>query len=128
MKTRQTAPENIDEYIRDFPKEIRGILQKIRITIRKAAPQAEETISYRMPAFRQNGSLVYFAAFKKHFGFFPASSGIKAFKRELSDYEGSTGSVQFPFDQPVPFGLITKIVKFRVKENLKKAETRRKKK
>jgi len=128
MKTNQTAPENIDEYIGGFPKEIREILQKIRITIRKAAPQAEEVISYRMPAFRQNGNLVYFAAFKKHFGFFPTSSGIRAFKRELSDYEGSKGSVQFPFDQPVPFGLISKIVKFRVKENLKKTETKSKKK
>jgi uncharacterized protein YdhG (YjbR/CyaY superfamily) len=128
MKTKQTASQNIDEYIRGFRKEIREILQKIRMTIRKAAPQAEEIISYQMPAFRLNGNLVYFAAFKKHFGFFPTSSGIRAFEQELSAYHGSKGSVQFPFDQPVPFGLITKIVKFRVSENLKKAETKRKKK
>jgi uncharacterized protein YdhG (YjbR/CyaY superfamily) len=127
MKTKPTAHKSMDEYIRGFPKEIREVLQKIRITIRKAAPQAEEIISYQMPAFKQNGNLVYFAAFKKHFGFFPTSSGTRAFKQELSVYRGSKGSVQFPFGQPVPFGLISRIVKFRVKENLKKAETRRKK-
>jgi uncharacterized protein YdhG (YjbR/CyaY superfamily) len=127
MKTKPTAPKSMDEYIRGFPDDVRETLEKIRITIRKAAPQAEEIISYQMPAFRQNGNLVYFAAFKKHFGFFPTSSGIRAFKQELLAYHGSKGSVQFPFDKPVPFGLITKIVKFRVSENLKKAETRRKK-
>ena len=128
MNTKQAAPENIDEYIGGFPKEIRAILRRIRNTIRKAAPQAEEIISYRMPAFRQNGNLVYFAAFKKHIGFFPTSSGIEAFKQELSIYEGSKGSVRFPFDKPLPFGLISRIVKFRVKENSKKAETKSKKK
>jgi uncharacterized protein YdhG (YjbR/CyaY superfamily) len=127
MKTKPTAPKNIDEYIGGFPKEIQGILQKIRITIRKAAPQAEEIISYRMPAFRLKGILVYFAAFSKHVSFFPTSSGIKAFKRELSVYEGSKGTARFPFDKPVPLGLISKIVKFRARENLKKADTKRKK-
>jgi uncharacterized protein YdhG (YjbR/CyaY superfamily) len=128
MKSSQTAPKDIDDYISGFPKEVRGILQKIRTTIRKAAPQADETISYRIPAFKLNGILVYFAAFKGHFSFFPTSSGIKAFKRELSACEGSKGTVRFPFDKPVPFGLISKIVKFRVKENLKKAEVKRKQK
>jgi uncharacterized protein YdhG (YjbR/CyaY superfamily) len=117
----------IDSYIRTFPKDVREILEKVRITIRKAAPQAEETISYRMPTFTLNGNLVHFAAFKKHIGFYPTPSGIERFKEKLSGYDGAKGSVQFPLDKPIPFGLISKIVKFRVSENLKKPETKRKK-
>ena len=127
MKTEPAAPKVIDEYIASFPNEVREKLEKMRATIRKAAPRAEEKISYRMPTFALKGNLVHFAAFKKHIGFFPTSSGIRKFKQELSVYDGGKGSVQFPLDQPIPFGLISKIVKFRVKENLKRAETRRKK-
>jgi uncharacterized protein YdhG (YjbR/CyaY superfamily) len=124
MRIDQTAPQNIDEYIADFPPHIQKILQKIRLTVRKAAPQAEETIKYRMPTFTLNGNLVHFAAFKKHIGFYPTPTGTKEFQKELSVYKGAKGSVQFPLDQPIPFGLISKIVKFRVKENLAKAEAK----
>ena len=128
MKTDQATPKNIDEYIAGFPQEVRGILKKIRATIRKAAPNAEEAIKYRMPTFVLKGNLVHFAAFKKHIGFYPTPTGIEKFKDELSVYEGAKGSVRFPLEEPVPFGLISKIVKLRVKENLEKAEARGKKK
>jgi uncharacterized protein YdhG (YjbR/CyaY superfamily) len=124
MKSIQKAPQNIDEYIADFPPDTQKILQKIRLTVRKAAPQAEETIKYRMPTFTLNGNLVHFAAFKNHIGFYPTPTGTKEFQKELSVYKGAKGSVQFPLDQPIPFGLISKIVKFRVKENLAKAEAK----
>jgi uncharacterized protein YdhG (YjbR/CyaY superfamily) len=110
----------IDEYIAACPKEVQPILKKLRATIKAAAPKAEEKISYRMPAFFQNGVLVYFAAFKSHIGFFPTASGIQSFKKEISAYKNSKGTVQFPLDQPLPFDLIRKIVKFRVSESLKK--------
>ncbi len=126
MQSIQKGPQNIDEYIADFPPDVQKILQKIRLTVRKAAPQAEETIKYRMPTFTLNGNLVHFAAFKKHIGFYPTPTGTKEFQRELSVYKGAKGSVQFPLDQPIPFGLISKIVKFRVKENLAKAEAKAK--
>ena|SRR2546429_1735545 len=128
MKTERSAPKDIDEYIAAFPNDVREILQEIRITIRKAAPDAEEKISYRIPTFTLKGNLVHFAAFKRHIGFYPTSSGIQKFKQELSAYDGAKGSVQFSLDKPIPFDLITKIVKFRVKENLEKAETKRRKK
>ena len=124
MKKGQKVPETIDEYIARFPKDVQAILEKVRTTIRKAAPGAEEKISYRMPAFAQKGVLVYFAAHQKHIGFYPTSTGIAAFKKELSAYEGGKGSVQFPFDKPIPYGLIAKIVKFRVSENLEKARAK----
>lgn len=116
-----TTPKDIDAYIADFPKEVQEILQTIRRTIRQAAPDAEETISYRIPAFTVKGVLVYFAAFKKHVGFYPRASGIAKFKKELSAYKSAKGSVQFPLDKPIPYELIARIVKFRVKENLGKA-------
>lgn len=125
MKTKRVVARNIDEYISHFPNDVREILEKIRITITKAAPSAGEKIGYGIPAFTLNGDLVYFAAFKKHIGFYPTSSGIEQFKQELSIYAGAKGSVQFPLDKPIPFGLIGKIVKFRVKENLKKAAKRK---
>ena len=128
MRTNKTAPQNIDEYIADFPKDVQEILEKIRMTIRKAAPDAEETIKYQMPTFTLKGNLVHFAAWRKHIGFYPASSGVEKFKQELSAYDGAKGSVQFPLDKPIPFGLISKIVKFRVKENLERAEAKGKKK
>jgi uncharacterized protein YdhG (YjbR/CyaY superfamily) len=115
--------KTIDEYIKTFPKDIQSILEKMRQTIRKAAPEAVEAISYQMPTFKLNGNLVYFAAFKNHIGFYPTSSGIEAFKKELSPYKGGKGSVRFPIDKPVPFDLVKKIVVFRVKENLKKKRT-----
>ena len=118
-------PNNIDEYIASVPADIQEILEQVRLTIIKAAPQASETISYGMPAFTLNGILVWFAAHSKHIGFYPRASGIEAFKKELSIYKNAKGSVQFPLDKPMPLKLITKIVKFRVAENL--ARQKRKK-
>jgi uncharacterized protein YdhG (YjbR/CyaY superfamily) len=126
MKTSQPGPENIDEYIAGFPQDIQKILQKIRRTIKKAAPGAEETISYKIPTFNLKGKyIVYFAAYKKHIGFYPVPMGKTEFKKELSAYEAGKGTAKFPLDKPIPFNLITKIVKFRVKENLAKAATKR---
>ena len=127
MRTNQTA-KNIDEYIAGFPDDVQEILQKIRMTIREAAPDAEETIKYRMPTFTLKGNLVHFAAFKKHVGFYPVPTGIEGFRNELSVYEGGKGSVKFPLDKPIPLDLIGKIVEFRVKENLERAEAKGKKK
>ena len=112
--------KNIDEYIAGFPEDIQAILQNLRRVIHKAAPEAQETISYSMPAFKQNGILVYFAAFKDHIGFFPTSSGISAFTKELASYNTAKGTVRFPLDKPLPVNLIKKIVKFRAQENLNK--------
>jgi uncharacterized protein YdhG (YjbR/CyaY superfamily) len=115
------AATSIDEYILSFPPKIQKILQRLRRVIKKAAPGAEEKISYQMPAFAQHGNLVYFAAWKSHIGFYPTSSGIAAFKRELSKHKVAKGSVQFPIEKPLPYGLISRIVKFRVAENVKAA-------
>lgn len=117
-----TKPKNINEYIESYPEEIQLLLEQLRAAIKKAAPQAEETISYSMPAFKLNGVLVWFAAHSKHIGFYPKASGIAAFKKELSVYKGAKGSVQFPLDKKLPIALIKKIVKFRVKENLEKVK------
>jgi uncharacterized protein YdhG (YjbR/CyaY superfamily) len=125
MESGRTIPKDIDEYIRLFPDDIQALLQSLRQTIREAAPDAEETISYQMPAFKQNGMLVYFAAFKKHIGFYPTSSGIEAFREELSAYEGSKGTVRFPIDKPLPLDLVRDIVKFRVQETLEKQRKKR---
>ena len=127
MRTNRTAPANIDEYIAVFPDDVQEILQKVRMTIRKAAPEAEETISYQMPTFTLNGHLVHFAAYRKHIGLYPAPTGTEEFNKELSGYRAEKSSVRFPLDQPIPFDLIRKIVKLRVNENLKKAEARTKK-
>lgn len=123
MKNRFTS---ISEYIEIFPEDVRKILNKIRATIQKAAPKAEETISYRIPTFRLNGNLVHFAAYKNHIGFYPTSSVILKFKKELSAYKTSRGTVQFPLNQPVPYRLISQIVKFRMKENSEKAKRKKK--
>lgn len=120
MITSKKKFKTIDEYIATFPLNVQTILEELRQAIRDAAPQAEEVISYQMPAFKQNGILVYFAAFKSHIGFFPTSSGIAAFKEELSEYETSKGTVRFPLDKPIPLDLVKKIVRYRVKENLDK--------
>ncbi|HEY6626436.1 MAG TPA: DUF1801 domain-containing protein [Ignavibacteriaceae bacterium] len=109
--------ETIDEYIKTFPKDIQKILELVRETIKEAAPNAEEAISYQIPTFKLNGNLVHFAAFKNHIGFYPAPSGQKAFEKELSGYKSGKGSIQFPIDKPMPLALIKKIVKYRVKEN-----------
>jgi uncharacterized protein YdhG (YjbR/CyaY superfamily) len=121
----RARPDNIDEYIASFPKEVAVMLQQLRATIRKAAPKAEEAIKYSMPVFVQNGNLVYFAAYKNHIGFYPAPRAIEEFKKELSVYKGAKGSVQFPLDKPLPLGLITKIVRFRVKLSLEKAKLKK---
>ncbi len=126
MRTDQTTPQTIDEYIAGFPPDIQVILQKIRTTIRKVAPEAEEKISYQMPTFTQKGNLVHFAAFKNHIGFYPTPSGTEEFWKELSGYKGGKGSIRFPLDQPIPYDLISKIVKFRVKENLERAKAKKK--
>lgn len=118
----------MDKYIASFPNDIRAVLEQIRTTIRKAAPDAEETISYQIPTFTLNGNLVHFAVFKNHIGFYPSPSGIEKFQNELSAYEGAKGSVKFPLAKPIPYELISKIVVFRVKENLEKAAAKRKKK
>ena len=122
MDSAKSGFNSIDEYIATFPKDIQKILEELRATIKAAAPDSEEKISYQMPTFFMNGNLVHFAAFKKHIGFYPTPSGIEAFQKELSAYEGAKGSVQFPLDKPMPLKLITRIVKFRVAENLKKAK------
>ena len=120
MKTPEKGYKTIDEYIATFPENIQSILQELRQTIKDAAPQAEEVISYQMPAFKLNGILVYFAAFKNHISFFPTASAIEAFKEELSDYETSKGTVRFPLDKPIPLDLVRKMVCYRVSENLNK--------
>ena len=119
VNTTQTA--TINEYIAGFPESTQLILEELRTTIRKAAPDAQESINYGIPTFTLNGNLVHFGGFKSHIGFYPAPSGIEAFKKELSIYDGAKGSIKFPIDKPLPLSLITKIVKFRVKENVEKA-------
>lgn len=127
MDTSQTYT-TIDEYIALFPEDVQMKLRELRAVIKAAAPEAGEKISYQMAAFTLHGILVYFAAFKNHIGFYPAPRGIEQFKDELSAYKGSKGTVQFQLDEPIPYDLVTKIVKFRVKENLEKAEAKGKKK
>ena len=113
--------ETIDEYIAAFPRDVQAILEELRRTIRDEAPDAEETISYGIPTFDLNGRhLVHFAAYKNHVGFYPTSSGINAFRKELSNYEVSKGTVRFPIGEPIPFDLVKKIVRYRVKEDLGK--------
>ena len=116
----KTQFNTIDEYIDAFPKDIQFILEKIRKTIRRAAPEAFEAISYQMPTFKLNGNLVHFAAYKNHIGFYPVPSGIEAFKGELAPYIAGKGTLRFPLDKPIPYHLIEKVVMFRVKENLAK--------
>jgi uncharacterized protein YdhG (YjbR/CyaY superfamily) len=112
--------DTIDAYIGDYPENIQAILQKIRQTIKKAAPQAEEAIRYGLPTFRLNGNLVHFGGFKNHIGFYPTPTGIEVFKKELAPYVTGKGTIQFTIDKPIPYELIEKIVRFRVKESLAK--------
>ena len=118
MKSQKSNFKTINEYIKIFPKDIQKILEMVRQTIKKAAPEAEEAISYQMPTFKLNGNLVHFAAFKNHIGFYPTPSGTKEFKKEISVFRSGKGSIQFPIDKPMPLSLIKKIVKYRVKESV----------
>lgn len=124
MEAEKHSPATIDEYIAAFPEAIQTRLQEIRQAIRSAAPEAVERISYQMPTFYLNGNLVHFAAHKNHIGFYPTPSAIQAFRSELSAYHWAKGSVQFSLDQPLPLDLITRMVKFRREENLKRPKTR----
>lgn len=119
-----TKPKDFGEYKNGFPVETQQLLEQVRGTIKKTAPLAVEVISYSMPAFKLNGILVWFAGYSKHIGFYPGASGIEAFKNELSAYKWAKGSVQFPIDNPMPISLITKIVKFRVNENMQRKKTK----
>jgi uncharacterized protein YdhG (YjbR/CyaY superfamily) len=120
-------PKDIDSYISQFPAEVQAILEKVRATIHHAAPEGTETISYLMPAFKQHGILVYFAAWEKHIGMYPPISGDKALEKAIARYAGPKGNLQFPLDGPIPYGLIERIVKLRVKQDSAKAAARRKK-
>ncbi len=124
MNATKKQVKTIDEYIKTFPEDVQSILEKMRQTIRRAAPEAEETISYQIPAFKLNGNLVWFAAFKNHIGLYPTPSGTEAFKKELSPYQGGKGSIRFPFKEPIPYDLVRKVVMFRRKENLEKKRVR----
>lgn len=128
MKENSTPFETIDAYIAQFTPDIQVILQKIRLIIREAAPEAKEKISYQMPTFELHGNLVHFAAFKNHIGFYPTPSGVEAFEAELAPYVTAKGSIQFPLNQPMPYDLIEKIVHFRINENKQEAEAKKAKK
>jgi uncharacterized protein YdhG (YjbR/CyaY superfamily) len=127
MKTKR-VPDSIDEYIANFPVHIQEKLEELRAVIKKAVPEAEEKISYRMPAFTLKGILVYFAAHTNHIGFYPTSNGVEKFKDELSGYKCTKGTIQFPFNKPLPLDLITRIVIYRSTENYVRAELKAKKK
>jgi uncharacterized protein YdhG (YjbR/CyaY superfamily) len=127
MKTDPTTPKSIDDYIAGFPPQVRVILDRLRATIRRTAPGEEEAIKYRLPTFVLSGNLVHFGAFKKHIGFYATRTGNKQFREELSVYEGANGSVKFPLNKPIPYSLVSKMVKFRVKENLERAGAKREK-
>lgn len=116
--------QDIDEYIADYPKDVQKILNKIRRTIKKAAPKAEEAISYQIPTFNFHGYLIYFAAYKNHIGVYPAPRGVEKFKKDLARYGAGKGTLRFPLDEPIPYDLITKMVEFRVKQNSEKTKTK----
>lgn len=116
----KTTASTIDEYIGSFPTDIQKLLRQVRATVSKAAPGAEEAMSYGIPTYRLNGNLVHFAAYKNHIGFYPGPAGITGFEKELAEYKQGKGSIQFPIDRPLPLKLITQIVKFRVLQNKEK--------
>jgi len=128
MEATGTKFKTVEEYLSAFPLQTKNILNELRNAIKKAAPKAEELISYNMPAFKFHGMLVYYAAYKDHIGFYPAASGIENFKKEIAAFKNSKGAIQFPIDEPLPLQLVTKIVKFRIKDNLEKEERKVKKK
>ena len=127
MKSKSIIPATVDEYIDGFPPATQKLLKQMRATIKKNAKAADESISYQMPAYKLEGVLVYFAGYAKHIGFYPGAGGIAAFKKELASYKSAKGSVQFPLDQPLPLDLVSRIVQFRVKENLTKVKIKTKK-
>ena len=127
MKRKQMQPGNMDEYIAEFPRDVRGKLQKTRLIIRKAAPEAEETIKYQIPTFTLHGNLISFAAFKNHIGIYPAPRGTATFQKDLSRFRRSKSTMRFPLDTPIPFGLIGRAVRFRVREHLAKVASKGKK-
>jgi len=120
MEKAKVVPETVDQYIAAFPADVKTRMQQIRKTIKAAAPKADELISYQMPGYKYFGMLVYFAAFKNHIGFYPGAGGILEFYKKLSSFKSAKGSVQFPHDRPIPYDIISKIVKFRVKQNEEK--------
>ena len=122
---KNAAPKSIDEYIASFSPEVRAILERIRLTVKSAAPDAQETISYGMPTFTLNGALVHFAAFKEHIGFYPPVRGDAKLAKALSIYAGEKGNLRFPLNQPIPYGLIERLVKLRVEQDLLKARASR---
>ncbi len=128
MDVQQAAPKTIDEYIAGFPDEIQERLKKVRLTIRNAAPEAKETIKYQMPTFTLKGNLISFAAYKKHIALYPAPEGDEQFNLELSAYKAEKSTVRFPLDQPIPYDLISQIVKLRIEDNLRRAEVKAKRK
>ena len=123
-----TQASTIDEYIADFPNDVQKKLQQMRAVIRKAIPKAEEAIKYGIPTYVLNGNVVHFGGYKSHIGFYPAPRGIEAFKKELSVYEGSKGTIKFPLDKPLPTALIAKIAKFRAAQNQEKVKPKSKSK
>jgi uncharacterized protein YdhG (YjbR/CyaY superfamily) len=128
MEENKITFQSVDEYILQFPPEVQEILKNLRKVIKESAPEAEEKISWQMPTFVLHGNLVHFAAHKNHIGFYPAPSGIDAFEDELSEYRGGKGTLKFLIKKPMPYELISKIVKFRVADNIKNAEEKLKKK
>lgn len=126
MKENKRVYGSIDEYISTFTPEVQDILQTLRQVIKESAPNAKEKISYQMPAFELYGNLVYFAAYKNHIGFYPAPNGVDEFKEALEEYQKSKGTMQFPLDKPLPYDLISRIVKYRVASNIEKAEAKSK--
>ncbi len=122
MDVQQVPPKTIDEYIAGFPDEIQDRLKKVRLTIRNAAPEAKETIKYQMPTFTLRGNLISFAAYKKHIALYPAPEGDEQFNFKLSAYKAEKSTVRFPLDQPIPYDLISQIVKLRIDDNLRRME------
>jgi uncharacterized protein YdhG (YjbR/CyaY superfamily) len=126
MQTDKPKPTDIDSYIADFPEATQALLQQIRATIQAAAPEATETISYAIPTFVYYGNLVHFAGYKEHIGFYPGAAGIEAFKEDISKYKWAKGSVQFPLNEPLPLDLVTRIVNYRLAQNVAKAAKKKK--
>ena len=120
MEKATVVPETVDQYIAAFPADVKKRMQQLRKTIKAGAPNADELISYQMPGYKYFGMLVYFAAYKNHIGFYPGAGGLLEFYKELSSFKSAKGSVQFPHDEPIPYDIISKIVKFRVKQNEEK--------
>lgn len=126
MRPGEKPPETFAEYLAPFPRDVQAILRKIRTTVRTAVPRAQESISYRMPAFKLNGPLIYFAAYESHIGLYPMLASVKAkFSRELAKYEGGKGTIRLPLGQPIPYALIARVTKFRAQENAARAKAKR---